>query len=82
MIGILFGKMAKKKLFSNKPWPKGLPTHKNFIVAEEKEFAIEKEKLVNCITHFAEEGYTVMACVHPFLVRCRRRSGRCLGISI
>jgi hypothetical protein len=30
LMGILFGKMAKKKLFSNKPWSHNLPTAPEF----------------------------------------------------
>ena len=66
LMGILFGKMAKKKLFSDKPWPKGLPTDKKFIVKDEREFATEKEKLVGYINHFTKEGYTLTTFVHPF----------------
>jgi hypothetical protein len=66
LMSIMFGKMAKKKLFSKKPWPKGLPTARNFVVADERNFAVEKEKLIACIKHFAEEGYTVTEKVHPF----------------
>lgn len=47
--------MTKKKLFSDKPWPKGLPTDKTFVVADEKDFA-EKEKPVACIQHFCRRG--------------------------
>lgn len=66
LVGILFGKMAKKKLFSDKPWPKGLPTDKNFVVSEKKEFEAEKQKLVENIQRFSEEGYTITDNVHPF----------------
>lgn len=79
LMGILFGKMAKKKLFSDKPWPKSLPTDKNFIIAEEKEFAIEKEKLVSCINHFVKEGYTVTASVHPFFGKMSSQEWAVLG---
>src|SRR5687768_5014814 len=51
LIGKLFGKTAKKKLFSEKPWPKGLPTDKSYVVADERDFAVEKEKLVASIRH-------------------------------
>ena len=66
LTSLLFGKVAKKKLFSDKPWPKGLPTDRSFVVADKRDFAVEKEKLLACINRFVEEGYTVISCVHPF----------------
>src|SRR5215213_1800083 len=65
-MGLLFGKVAKKKLFSEKPWPKSLPTAKEFLIADQKEFQKEKDKLVSLINRFATEGYTVTASTHPF----------------
>jgi hypothetical protein len=79
LMGILFGKMAKKKLFSDKPWPKGLPTDKSFIVTEEKEFDIEKAKLIDCINHFTKEGYTITACTHPFFGKMSSQEWAVLG---
>jgi hypothetical protein len=66
LMGLLFGKMAKKKLFSGKPWPRNLPTAKQFRMAEQKEFDQEKTKLVNQINRFVKEGYNVTTSTHPF----------------
>ncbi len=79
LAGRLFGKMAKKKLFSDKPWPKGLPTDKSYVVADQRDFAAEKEKLVACIKHFSEEGYTVTSCVHPFFGKMSSQEWAVLG---
>lgn len=79
LVGILFGKMAKKKLFSDKPWPQGLPTDKKFVVADEREFETEKQKLVEAINHFVKEGYTVTACVHPFFGKMSSQEWAILG---
>jgi hypothetical protein len=66
LVGVLFGKMAKKKLFVDKPWPKSLPTAKEFIIADERNLDAEKAKLVNLIKRFSSEGYMVTQTVHPF----------------
>lgn len=66
LIGVLFGKMAKKKLFVDKPWPKSLPTAKEFIIEGERNLDAEKTKLVNLIRRFSSEGYMVTQTVHPF----------------
>lgn len=66
LMGILFGKAAKKKLTSHKPWPHNLPTAKAFKISDPKEFQTEKAKLINEINRFAHDGYTVTAQKHPF----------------
>jgi hypothetical protein len=66
IMGILFGKMAKKKLFSNKPWPQSLPTDKSFIIKGERHFQEERDKLVEDIRRFTNEGYHVTSSNHPF----------------
>lgn len=64
--GFLFGRIAKRKLFSPKPWPRNLPTAKSFVVADERQFQEEKEKLIMEVKRFASEGYHVLALKHPF----------------
>ena len=65
-IGKLFGKIAKKKMFSDAPVGKGLPTDPNYKISGEKNFEAEKKNLVTYINRFAEEGYLVTSSVHPF----------------
>ena len=65
LLGFFFGKAIKKKLFSNKPWAKNLPTAKEFKMSGAKEFAEEKQKLIGYIHLFADEGYTITSTVHP-----------------
>jgi hypothetical protein len=64
--GYLFGKMAKKKLFGPQPWARNLPTAPQFKISNPREFAEEKQKLVNYINRFSNEGYTITSTVHPF----------------
>lgn len=66
LVGLLFGRMAKKKMFSDTPWPRNLPTAKSFIISDEREFEAEKENLVQSIKRFASEGYNVTSSMHPF----------------
>jgi hypothetical protein len=67
--GILFGKIAKKKLFSDKPWSHSLPTDPKFVIKNQPEFQSEKEKLINLINRFATEGYKTTEKLHPFFGR-------------
>lgn len=66
LMGYLFGSMAKKKLFGPQPWARNLPTAPEFRIAGEKEFDVEKQKLVEYITRFSNEGYTITSTLHPF----------------
>jgi hypothetical protein len=66
LMGLLFGRIAKKKLFTDKPWPRNLPTAKSFVVVDQKEFEEERAKLLEVIRRFKEEGYNVTTSTHPF----------------
>jgi hypothetical protein len=66
LVGILFGRMAKKKLFANKPWPQGLPTAKEFVRGDDRELDAEREKLVKQVRRFAEDPNTPAIPKHPF----------------
>jgi hypothetical protein len=66
LIGFLFGGIAKKKLFTDKPWKQNLPTAKEFIITDERNFNAEKEKLVNLINRFSTETQNRANSVHPF----------------
>ena len=46
LIGVLFGRMAKKKLLSSTPWKPGMPTAREFLVKEARDFETEKQKLL------------------------------------
>lgn len=66
LIGILFGGLAKKKLFSEKPWKQGLPTSPEFVVRDERNFEEEKTKLLHLIRQFRPENKKMRSSVHPF----------------
>ena len=69
-IGVLFGRMAKKKFFGDKPWPQSLPTAREFHVANARAFEAEKQKLVALIERSAGMAPAATA-VHPFFGRLK-----------
>ncbi len=67
LIGILFGRLAKKKLLDPKPWKQGLPTAPEFKITDERDFAKEKSALLALVRRFGEGGpATVTKQPHPF----------------
>jgi len=66
LMGLLFGKIVIKKLLSDKPWRKSLPTAREFKIIEPRDFEIEKSKLLGIINRFSSEGYTITSFTHPF----------------
>jgi len=67
LVGILFGKMAKRRLFSNKPWPQNLPTAPSYRIKGKKDFDTERRLLIESINRFASEGTTITQKAHPIL---------------
>ena len=63
-IGILFGSMAKKILYNDKPFKRHLPTDKSFIMKDAKDFNHEKKKLLEMISRFTEAN--MIDEPHPF----------------
>lgn len=67
LVGILFGGMAKKKLTSDEPWKKNLPTDKNFIVTDHRNFEEERKKLIALVQRFGQAGPSgISKEPHPF----------------
>jgi hypothetical protein len=68
LMGVLFGGMMKKKVTrDDKPFSKGLPTDKTFIISDERDFEKEKAKLISLIERFSGAGpKAVTAEPHPF----------------
>jgi len=63
-IGLLFGNMAKKQVFSEKPFKKGLPTDKLFIINDDRNIEEEKKKIKSLLERFAKAG-TAGISKHP-----------------
>ena len=62
----LLVKLMKPTLYNDKPWKQGLPTAKEFVVKEDKDFETEKEKLKKLITRIHNsEDYFKPSKKHP-----------------
>ena len=67
LIGMLFGKIAKKQLMKPEPFKKNLPTAPEFIVKTKPDFEAEKEKLINLVKGFSQNGHGgITKESHPF----------------
>jgi len=67
LIGLLFGRIAKKKLLAPEPWKKGLPTAPEFKIADQRNFETEKAALRNLIERFGAGGPAALTTLpHPF----------------
>lgn len=66
LLGWLFGGMAKRKFLSDAPFPKNLPTVKEFRIVHEGDLQKEKDKLKEMIKAFASGARTDETRTHPF----------------
>ena len=66
LFSYLFGRIARKKLFTDKPWKKNLPTAKEYLVRDQRDFDKEKARLVSLIHRFHQEKSTGSLKTHPF----------------
>ncbi|WCO02331.1 DUF1569 domain-containing protein [Psychroserpens ponticola] len=57
--------MFKASLYDDKPWKKSLPTTKQFIVHDSKDFTTEKSNLLEKITQFHNEKSKIEWPPHP-----------------
>ena len=70
LAGILFGRLAKRRLSSEEPWGRGLPTDRSFIVTNKRDFEDEKKKLIAMVQRFIATGRGVIVSnTHPFFGR-------------
>lgn len=67
LLGILFGRWAKKKLLSPAPWSQGMPTAPEFKITDARDFAKEKQALVALVQRFGKSGPAGLTKhPHPF----------------
>lgn len=66
LAGIIFGSIAKKRMLSDRPWAKSLPTAKEMIPAPQSDFEKEKAILVQWVNQFVAKGAQVPPVLHPF----------------
>lgn len=56
IMGLLMGKLIKKIALGEKPYKPNLPTSKEFIFSEDKDFTIEKDRLLHTLNAFITNG--------------------------
>jgi hypothetical protein len=67
LVGILFGRLAKKKLLAPEPWKPGLPTAPEFRITDARDFATEKPALRALVERFGKAGPGGLTkAAHPF----------------
>ena len=72
LIGKLLGPFVRSSLLGEKPFGKNSPTDPAFIVAEEKDFEAEKQRLARLVNTFCDSGpERASAHTHSFLGRLR-----------
>ena len=62
--GRLFGKLAKKSILKATPIRRNMPTDKGLIVADQRDFALEQQRLLDAVKQFAERG-PELCTIHP-----------------
>jgi hypothetical protein len=67
LIGILFGKIAKKKILSPKGFDRNLPTSPHFVIKDERVFEKEKAALIELMKKISKGGKdSISKDEHPF----------------
>lgn len=67
LMGLLFGRLAKKTLVGDKPYSRSLPTSPSFVVKDNRDFEAERSKLIGIIQRFSSGGAGVLIKTpHPF----------------
>lgn len=55
-VGRIFGKMAKKSVLGEEPIRRNMPTDKNLLIQDERNFAAEQQRLLEWVDRFAKGG--------------------------
>lgn len=67
LIGLLFGRLARRMLVGPKPFGRDMPTAPEFRVQDERDFAIEKANLIALLQRFQSRGAAgITKKPHPF----------------
>ncbi len=67
LMGRLFGRFAKTMVTGKEPFKQSLPTNPDFIVADPRDFSVEKQRLKNVLHRFSAAGAEKMENRrHPF----------------
>jgi Protein of unknown function (DUF1569) len=65
-VSYLFGWMAKRMVLAEKPYKPGLPTAKQLIIKDERDFETEKKKLCALMEDFYRKPEKAGLYPHPF----------------
>ncbi|WP_295792369.1 DUF1569 domain-containing protein [Mucilaginibacter sp.] len=66
LIGLLFGRIAKKKLVNDQPFERNLPTMKEAKIADVRNFEQEKAALIVLVKKFESGPGVLINGPHPF----------------
>jgi hypothetical protein len=67
LMGLLFGRIAKKQLVNENPFKKNLPTAPSFVVKDQRNFEEEKNKVIDLLRRFSRTSRQELdSRVHPF----------------
>jgi hypothetical protein len=66
LMGVLFGKIAKKKLLEEKPFKPNLPTFRDAIIKGDQDFDKEKQGLIDLVKKFTDGPDVITKVPHPF----------------
>lgn len=67
LIGVLFGRLAKRQLLAPKPWQQGMPTAPEFRITDARDFGEEQQALRALVQRFGEAGPAGLTkAPHPF----------------
>ncbi len=67
LLGLLFGRLAKKKLLAPAPWQPGMPTAPQFKITDARDFAGEQQTLRVLVERFGRGGPAALTKnPHPF----------------
>jgi hypothetical protein len=67
VIGLLIGRLAKRKMAGPEPFRHDLPTAKSFRITDARDFAIEKANLIAVLQRFQAGGAAgITKAPHPF----------------
>ncbi len=67
LLGILFGRIAKRRLFRPVPFPHNLPTDPHFVASHDPAFEAERSQLIELVRLFLSPGREGLSSEsHPF----------------
>lgn len=56
LLGRVFGKLAKRSILGTEPIKRNMPTDKTLVIADERDFAMEQQRLMEDVKQFVQGG--------------------------